>query len=82
MARPLRAAIPGAWYHAIAKGIDGREIFHEEIFYRQFEDQLSVLPERFGLRLHTYVMMPNHYHLQIETPRLNLSAAIGWLNIS
>jgi putative transposase len=26
--------------------------------------------------------MPNHYHLQIETPRLNLSEAMRWLNIS
>ena len=28
------------------------------------------------------VLMPNHYHLQIETPRLNLSEAIKWLNVS
>jgi hypothetical protein len=26
--------------------------------------------------------MPNHYHLQIETPRLNLSEVMRWLNIS
>ena len=43
---------------------------------------MATLPERFGVRLHTYVLMPNHYHLQIETPRLNLSEAIRWLNIS
>ena len=43
---------------------------------------MAILPERFGVRLHTYVLMPNHYHLQIETPRLNLSEAIRWLNIS
>ncbi len=33
----------------------------------------GILPERFGARVHTYVLMPNHYHLQIETRRLNLS---------
>ena len=43
---------------------------------------MEILPERFGVRLHTYVLMPNHYHVQIETPRLNLSEAIRWLNIS
>jgi putative transposase len=43
---------------------------------------MGTLPERFGVRVHTYVLMPNHYHLQIETPRLNLSEAIRWLNIS
>ena len=37
---------------------------------------------KLGVRLHTYVLMPNHYHLQMATPRLNLSEAIRWLNIS
>jgi hypothetical protein len=39
---------------------------------------LTTLSERFGTRLPTYVLMPNHYHLQIETPRLNLNEAIDW----
>jgi putative transposase len=26
-------------------------------------------------------IMPNHYHLQVETPRANLSRAIQWLNV-
>jgi hypothetical protein len=26
--------------------------------------------------------MPNHYHLQLETPQANLSRAIQWLNVS
>jgi hypothetical protein len=25
--------------------------------------------------------MPNHYHLQLETPEANLSQAIHWLNV-
>jgi REP element-mobilizing transposase RayT len=32
-----------------------------------------------GLRLHGYCLMPNHYHLLVETPRANLSRAMGWL---
>ena len=82
MARSLGVAVPGAWYHVMARGIDRRTIFLDEVYYRKFEGLLSILPERFGVRLHTYVLMPNHYHLQIETPRLNLSAAIRWLNLS
>jgi len=82
MARPLRVAVPGAWYHVIATGIERRAIFRDEAYYQKFEKLLATLPERFGVRLHTYVLMPNHYHLQIETPRLNLSEAIRWLNIS
>jgi putative transposase len=82
MARPLRVAVPGAWYHVMARGIEKRAIFRDEVYFQKFETLLGSLPERFGARLHTYVLMPNHYHLQIETPRLNLSEAIRWLNIS
>jgi REP element-mobilizing transposase RayT len=66
----------------MARGIEGRTIYPEEGCYRKFLELLADLPERFGVRLHTYVLMPNHYHLQIETPRLNLSEAIKWLNLS
>jgi putative transposase len=82
MARPLRVALPGAWYHVTARGIERRSIFRSEVYYQKFEELLATLPERFGVRLHTYVLMPNHYHLQVETPRLNLSEALRWLNIS
>ena len=37
---------------------------------------------RFGLRLHGYVLMENHYHLILETPEANLSRAMQWLNVS
>ena len=70
MARPLRVALPGAWYHVIARGIERRVIFRDEAYYQRFEGLLAILPERFGVRLHTYVLMPNHYHLQIETRAL------------
>jgi putative transposase len=82
MARPVRVAVPGAWYHVIARGIERREIFRDAAYYQRFEGLLATLPERFGVRLHTYVLMPKHYHLQIETPRLNLSEVIRCLNIS
>jgi putative transposase len=82
MARPLRVLVPGAWYHIIARGIERRSIFRGETYYRKFEALLASLVERFGARVHTYALMPNHYHLQIETPRLNLSEAIRWLNVS
>ncbi|MBV8275156.1 MAG: transposase [Verrucomicrobia bacterium] len=56
----------------MVRGIERRIIYSDESHYRKFEELLANLPERFGVRLHTYVLMPNHYHLQIETPRLNL----------
>jgi Transposase IS200 like len=42
----------------------------------------SELPKRFGARIHGYVLMANHYHLQVETPEANLSRAIQRVNMS
>jgi hypothetical protein len=38
--------------------------------------------KRFGLRLHGYVLMDNHYHLIVELTEANLSLAMQWLNLS
>jgi putative transposase len=82
MARPLRLDIEGGWYHVINRGLEKRQIFPDERTNLHFLDLLSVLPTRFGLKIHAYVLMGNHYHLQIETPKANLSQAIQWLNVS
>src|SRR6476660_2498665 len=82
MARQLRVTVPGAWYHVMARGIERKTIFRNEGDFEKFASLLGVLPERFGTKLHTYVLMPNPYHLQIETPRLNLSETMRWLNLS
>jgi REP element-mobilizing transposase RayT len=82
MARPTRIDFPGAWYHVLNRGIEKRSIFRSQRCYERFIELLSALPQRFGLKLHGYVLMPNHYHLQVETPEANLSRAIHWLNVS
>src|ERR1700730_9878328 len=82
MARALRVLVPGAWYHVVNRGIERRVIFYGEAYYQKFEELLGLLVQQYGERIHSYVLMPNHYHLQLETPRGNLSAAIRWLNVS
>jgi putative transposase len=82
MARPTRIDFSGAWYHVLNRGIEKRTIFRSRRCYERFLELLSALPGRFGVKLHGYVLMPNHYHLQVETPEANLSRAIHWLNVS
>jgi len=36
----------------------------------------------FGLRLHAFVLMSNHYHLLVEITETNLSRAVQWINVS
>ncbi len=45
-----------------------------------FERILSAATEHLGWRCHTYCLMPNHYHLVLETPEPNLSAGMQRLN--
>ena len=82
MARALRLERAGARYHLTARGNERRALFRDDADRQHFVDLLAELPERFGTRLHAYVLMPNHYHLLLETPEPNLSRVGQWLNVS
>lgn len=82
MARPLRIQTDGAWYHVTARGTERRVIFRTDEEYQHFIDLLGALTVRYRVRVHAYVLMPNHFHLVLETPERNLSAAMQWLKTS
>ena len=79
MARPIRVEYEGAVYHVTARGNERRLIYRTDRDRRTFLSAVEEAVEQHGLRLHGYCLMPNHYHLLVETPRGNLSRAIGWL---
>src|ERR1700731_4179330 len=82
MARATRVDFPGSWYHVLNRGTERRAIFRSMRCCEKFIQLLSSLPERFGVRLHAYALMGNHYHLQLESREANLSQAMHWLNVS
>ena len=82
MARPLRIDIEGGWYHVMSRGIERRVIFLDDSFHFHFLDLLGEMTERFGVEVHAYVLMGNHYHLILRTPEANASRAMQWLNVS
>lgn len=82
MARALRLEVAGGWYHVLNRGIERRKLFTCREDYQRFLAVLAMMPERFRLRIHAFVLMPNHYHLQIETELANLSQALHWLNVT
>jgi len=79
MARPLRVEFPGAIYHVTARGNERRITFRDDGDRLAFLSTLEQSVEQYGLRVHAYCLMPNHYHLLVETPQANLSRAIGWV---
>lgn len=82
MARPLRIEREGGWYHVTARGNERQKIYRDDRDRRHFLELLAELVDRFGLRLHVYVLMANHYHLLVELRETNLSQAMQWLNVS
>ena len=70
---------PGAVYHVMARGNERREVFRDDRDRQRFCETLAEATTQFGLRVHAYCLMPNHYHLVPGTPQANLSRAMGWL---
>lgn len=61
------------------RGARRAPIFGEAEARDLFVELLAELPARFGLVLHGYVVMPNHFHLTVRTPRANLSQVMRHL---
>lgn len=82
MARPLRVNHPGGWYHVMNRGIERRDIFLEDRDRAHFVELIGLLLERYGIEVHAYCLMNNHYHLAVCTPLGNLSEGMKWLGQS
>ncbi|MCD6472522.1 transposase [Candidatus Aerophobetes bacterium] len=80
MSRPLRISYPGALYHITARGNEKNLIYREKEDYCKFLKTLSDLPKRFSAVIYGYVLMSNHYHLLIETPKGNITKVMHYLN--
>ena len=78
MARKLRMEYAGAIYHVMNRG-DRRElIFHDDEDRRQFLSTLGETCGKTGWQIHAFCLMPNHFHLVVETPQGNLVAGMKW----
>ena len=72
MARALRLAYAGAFYHVTCRGNEQQPIFRDALDRKAFLGRLGVSLETYQVTLHVYVLMDNHFHLVVETPRANL----------
>jgi REP element-mobilizing transposase RayT len=82
MARPLRILFPDAFYHVTCRGNERKPIFRDDTDRSVFIDKLRASREIYGVEIHAYVLMPNHFHLIVKTPKANLSAFMRHFNIS
>jgi len=82
MARPLRIEYPDAIYHVISRGIRKDNIYYENKDKDKFLYKLKETKEKYNLKIFSYCLMENHYHLLIRTPKSNLTKAMHYLNAS
>jgi REP element-mobilizing transposase RayT len=80
MTRPLRIDVAGGWYHITSRGQRRQLIYCDGRDRREFIARLAEASRRYRVEVHAYVLMPNHYHLLLRTPKANASAAMQWLN--
>lgn len=80
MSRPLRIQYPGAVYHVMNRGNARQPIFQQPGHYPLFLRCLKETVEMWKIKVHAFTLLPNHYHLLIETPLGNLSRAMRHLN--
>ncbi len=66
----------------MSRGLDRQTIFWDDRDRIRFLELLGKAVERYGVRLHAYVLMTNHFHLLLETPSANLAACMQWLKQS
>jgi REP element-mobilizing transposase RayT len=78
MARKVRVEYPGAIYHVMNRGDRREPIFRDDGDRKGFVDTLGEVCGRSGWQVHAYVLMPNHFHLVVETPQPTLVAGMKW----
>jgi len=76
MTRPLRIEYEDAYYHVMNRGRGRQKIYPNEDYYELYLKCLEEAHKRFGIEIHAYCLMSNHYHLLVKTPRGNLGRAM------
>lgn len=71
-----------ALYHIIVKGIEGIDIFADNVDRNKFLQLLQKISNLFKVHIFFYVLMDTHSHLLLKTEEANLSQAMQFLNSS
>jgi putative transposase len=79
MPRKLRLEYEGALYHVMNRGDRREPIFKDDSDRQRFLETLAECCAKTDWQVHALCLMPNHFHLVVETPKANLVAGMKWL---
>lgn len=81
MPRRLRIQYPGAIYHVMSRGNARQDVVEDDEDRRRLMADLERASGRSGWEVLAFVLMTNHLHLMVRTPRPNLAAGMqGFLS--
>lgn len=62
----------------MSRGDRREDIFRDDLDRESFLETLADACAKTGWQVHAFVLMPNHFHLVVETPQPNLVAGMKW----
>lgn len=78
MPRQPRIEFAGAVYHLVNRGDRGEVIFQGDEDRERFIATLGAACAKTNWRIHAYCLLPDHFHLVVETPQANLVSGMKW----
>lgn len=76
MPRQPRSKSHSKVYHCMLRGVNKQDIFFDKQDYLKFQDIIYKTKKIFFYQLYSYVLMPNHIHLEIKDENQKLSKII------
>jgi len=76
MPRQSRIDAPGALHHIIARGIDRKKIFKDDVDRDAFLDRLETILTQTQTACFAWALIPNHFHLLLRTGTTTISTVM------
>jgi putative transposase len=80
MPRKPRIDVEGALHHVYDRGNRRQLICEDRFDFQLFLSLVELAVRRFEWLVHAFCVLPNHYHLLIETPKAGLSRGMQLVN--
>lgn len=74
--------VKGAFYHVCSRGFNKQNLFITRSDYFYFLNLLEKAVMKFDFKIHSYCLMPNHYHIFLQTFQTKLSYVMKFINES
>ena len=76
MSRKARIDAAGAFHHIIARGIERRKLFCDEVDRQNFINRLSSILINTQTKCFAWALIPNHFHLLLRTGKIPIATVM------